>query len=109
MACKAKRPRSVYLLADSMRPNVSPLLAAFTALRASESAERKGDIDEAARQAWSAMEAVQAWRDQLGLAQLAKNEAHELHVFGNWYVWSKGANPYIVRSQNISIDSPQKV
>jgi len=55
-----------------MRPNVNPLLKAFAALKASEQSERHGDIAEAARQAWSAMDAVQAWRDQLGLAKLEK-------------------------------------
>ena len=47
------------------RASVSPLLAAFTALRASEAAERHGDMDEALKQALAAAKSAQDWADAI--------------------------------------------
>ena len=48
------------------RADISPLLAAKTALAASEQAERDGHLDEARAQAAEALVALEAWRDELG-------------------------------------------
>ena len=48
-----------------MRPSVSPLLAAFTALHASEKAERMGNLEDAARFATEAINRTQEWRDAI--------------------------------------------
>jgi len=54
------------------RPDVKPLLTAFTALRASENAERNGNLKEAMQQAANAIGEVEEWLYQLGLANLEK-------------------------------------
>ena len=47
------------------RPSVAPLMAAWSALRASENAERHGRLDEALKQAQEAIKHAEEWRDQL--------------------------------------------
>ena len=45
------------------RPSVTPLISAFTALHASENAERMGKLEDAAKHATEAIERVQEWRE----------------------------------------------
>ena len=52
-----------------MRPNISPLMLAQSLLRASEEWERRGDLDEAARDADKAAEYALAWADAIRRAQ----------------------------------------
>jgi len=67
-----------------IRANVSPLLAAFTALRASETAERNGDTAEAMKQALEAIESTQAWREQLREAELFANPNKAVVKIMDW-------------------------
>lgn len=48
-----------------MRPDISALLRAKTALRASEEAERAGDMALAIKWAYEAMEQSAAWREAI--------------------------------------------
>lgn len=48
-----------------MRADISPLLAAKTALAAAESAERHGDMEVAFAAALDLIEHAEAWRDEL--------------------------------------------
>jgi len=55
-----------------MRPDISPLLAAKTALAASEQAERDGRIDDAHVAAVNALLAIEAWIEELGVDKCAE-------------------------------------
>ena len=48
-----------------MRPSVEPLMKAWSALRASEDAERHNRLDEALKQAQEAIKHAEEWRKQI--------------------------------------------